>query len=196
LGGCSAPVDREASRERSTPERSTPEYDPFLSSRTDTFVSSTDVLTTVKSPPTRIVVRELSIDMQIEPHALDSEQQMSLPEDPFLAGWYEFGAAPNSPAGATVLAAHVDSPRQGIGPFAALRSVQPGVEVVLVDASGISHGYRVIGVEKIDKGVVPWRQYFSMAGEPRLILITCGGRFNESTGSYTDNYIVTAEKVS
>ena len=50
--------------------------------------------------------------------------------------------------------------------------------------------------KRIDKGVVPWTTYFSTAGDPRLILITCGGEYDPRVGSYDDNYIVTAEKVT
>jgi hypothetical protein len=121
---------------------------------------------------------------------------MSLPESPFTAGWYEFGAAPNSPSGATVLAAHVDSRVLGIGPLAALRTAQPGTQVSLTDSAGVIHVYNIVAVEKITKSVVPWGQYFSMVGDQRLVLITCGGEFIEEIRNYTDNYIVTAEKVS
>ena len=43
---------------------------------------------------------------------------------------------------------------------------------------------------------VPLDQVFTTAGDPTLVLITCGGDFDFTAQSYTDNYIVTAEKVS
>ncbi len=193
LAGCTAgaPVAR---------ERGEVAYDPFRSARTDEFVSSNELLTTVKSPPTRLVVSALAIDMPVDVKALEPNGDMSLPVSPSRAGWYEYAAAPNSPAGATVLAAHVDSRQEGVGPFAGLRSVKPGTEAVVVDSAGTSHTYIVTSVERIEKGAVPWGTYFSLIGEPRLVLITCGGDydpgFGGGVGRYEDNYIVTAEKVT
>lgn len=177
-------------------ERGAVEFDPFRSSRTTDFVSSTDLLTTVKSAPTRVVVPSLGLDMRIDTEGLEPNGDMSLPVSPFRAGWYEYAAAPNSPAGATVLAAHVDALGEGLGPFSRLRSLDPGADASVIDAAGTTHNYRVVSVERIDKGVVPWANYFSLAGAPRLVLITCGGEYDSSVGSYDDNYIVTAEKVS
>lgn len=195
LSGCAASADPADGRERGAVQ-----YDPFRSARTDDFVSSTDTLTTVKSAPTQLVVGALGIDMRIDTKALEPNGDMSLPVSPFRAGWYEYAAAPNSPKGATVLAAHVDSLAEGKGPFAELRTVQPGTEVSLVDSAGVTHTYIVSTVERITKGEVPWGRYFSLAGDPRLVLITCGGEYdpgyNGGVGRYTDNYIVTAEKVS
>ena len=113
LSGCSAPA------EANMRERGATEFDPFRSARTEEFVSSTDLLTTVKSPPTRLVVPSLAIDMRVDTKGLEPDGDMSLPVSPSRAGWYEYAAAPNSPAGATVLAAHVDSVAEGRGPFAA-----------------------------------------------------------------------------
>ena len=71
-----------------------------------------------------------------------------------------------------------------------------GTEVTIVDTAGATHVYRVTTIERIEKEVVPWNDYFSTAGAPRLVLVTCGGEYDAVVGSYDDNYIVTAEKVS
>ena len=189
LAACSTPQ---------TPQRQVggPDFDPFRSSRTEQFISSAELLTTVKSPPVHVSIARLGVDMRIDIEGLEPNGDMSLPVSPFRAGWYEFGAAPNSLAGATVLAAHVDSSAEGRGPFAALRSAEQGTEVRVTDQAGTEHVYRIVSVEKVDKGEVQWNRYFSLVGEPRLLLITCGGEYDYSVGSYDDNYIVTAEKVS
>ncbi len=191
VSGCSASADPQGERERGSAA-----IDPFRSSRTDVFVSSTDVLTTVKSAPTRVIVPDLGIDMQVDPQGLDPDGQMSLPDSIFRAGWYEYASAPNSPGGSTVIAAHVDSRVEGVGPFGALRTAQPGTDVTVIDDAGTTHVYRISSVERLDKGVVPWQNYFTTVGDQRLILVTCGGAFIEEQRNYTDNYIVTAEKVS
>jgi len=68
--------------------------------------------------------------------------------------------------------------------------------VRVTDAEGTRHIYEIVSVEKLDKGEVPWGRYFQTFGPEKLILVTCGGDFIEEIRNYTDNYIVTAEKVS
>lgn len=148
------------------------------------------------TPPASVSMPDLGIDMQIEPHGIDEVGQMSLPETPFVAAWYQYGSAPDSIQGATVLAAHVDDRELGIGPFSRLREAQPGMLVSVTDAAGVVHTYSVVNVEKIPKAEVPLDRVFTAVGDPQLVLITCGGAFIEEIRNYTDNYIVTAEKVS
>ncbi|MDO9591351.1 MAG: class F sortase [Microcella sp.] len=150
--------------------------------------------------PLSISVAGIVTNMPVEPQGLDAQGQMALPKSPFVAGWYRFASAPGSGAGSTVIASHVDALGEGLGPFAQLRSVPVGTEVSILDSAGVTHTYRIIEIEKIDKDVVPWNDYFSNAGTPRLVLVTCGGEYDpgyaQGIGRYEDNYIVTAEKVS
>ncbi len=177
-------------------QRASVEYDPFRAARTSEVVSTLDALTTPKVAPARIVSSDLGIDMPVESHGLEPDGQMSLPESVFTAGWYENGQSPNLATGNTVVAAHVDSRVEGVGPFAALRNAPVGATLSVIDAEGTEHVYRVVSVVKLDKAVVPWDDYFVLTGAPQLILVTCGGAFVEEIRNYTDNYIVTAEKVS
>lgn len=146
--------------------------------------------------PATISIAGIVSDMPVEAHGLDDRGRMSLPRSPFVAGWYEYASAPADDAGATVIASHVDALGEGLGPFSRLRTVAAGTEVSIVDDAGGRHIYRVTAVERISKEVVPWEEYFSTTGAPRLVLVTCGGEYDASVGSYEDNYIVTAEKVS
>ena len=62
-------------------------------------------------PPVRLVVPDVGIDMAVDPVGVRDDGEMEIPEDADRAGWYRFGPAPADPAGATVVAAHVDSVR-------------------------------------------------------------------------------------
>lgn len=146
--------------------------------------------------PVRLSMPDLSIDMPVEPHGLDEIGEMSLPFSPFTAGWYAYGSAPDSVQGSTVIAAHVDSLAEGKGPFSRLREAAVGMQVTVIDDSGVEHVYRVTEVERIAKAEVPLNRVFTGVGEPHLVLVTCGGEWNAQASSYRDNYIVTAEKVT
>jgi len=164
------------------------------------FENAAVPLDELNAPPppaaTRVVVPSLSIDMPIEPLGVDADNLMELPVSPFAAAWYRFGPAPASDSGATVIAAHVDSLAEGVGPFSQLRRAEIGASVTVVDAAGVEHEYRVVSVERIDKAEVPLDRVFTREGKPVVVLVTCGGDWNRQAESYRDNYIVTAEKVS
>src|SRR5690606_20474261 len=118
------------------------------------------------------------------------------------AGWYRFGAAPTDAEGSTVIAAHVDSLRTGVGPFARLLDAEVGQEVtVTVQPSSPGDGasgepqvltYTVTEVVRHPKAEVPLEELFDRGGSPRLVLVTCGGRFQHEVGSYSDNVVVVA----
>lgn len=117
---------------------------------------------------------------------------MAVPENPSVVGWYRFGPGVGSDAGATVLAAHVDSLEYGLGPFARLKELRPGAEVLVADSEGRTTEYRVDGIRRTGKSELVGTGVFDRAGEPRLQLITCGGTFDQRTRTYSDNVIVTA----
>jgi hypothetical protein len=154
------------------------------------------LLSLQNTSPVTISMPALDIEMPIEPHGLDVEGQMSLPESPFSGAWYQYGSAPDSIQGSTVIAAHVDSRVYGVGPFARLREAQAGMAITVTDQAGVVHTYSVVAVERTLKAEVDLSKVFTAVGDPHLVLITCGGEFVQEDRSYTDNYIVTAEKVS
>ena len=45
------------------------------------------------------------------------------------------------------------------------------------------------------KADLPLDEVFQRSGPPRLVLITCGGPFDRTTGSYQENIVVTAVPV-
>lgn len=143
-------------------------------------------------PPVRVQVPDLEIDMPVDPAGVAPEGDMELPEGADVAAWYEFGPAPASPAGSTLLAAHVDSWTTGVGPFARLRDVAPGAAVVVTAADGTAYEYRVRDVVRVPKDTAPVGEWFDRAGPRRLVLVTCGGAFDREVGHYADNVVVTA----
>lgn len=142
--------------------------------------------------PARLTIGDLDVDMVVVEVGTEADGTMSLPASGDEAGWYRFGSAPASPAGTTVLASHVDTRAEGLGPFARLREAQVGTAVSITDEDGTVHRYTVSSVERIAKPQVPLDDVFDRAGPPRLVLLTCGGAWDASVGHYEDNVIVTA----
>jgi len=128
----------------------------------------------------------------LDPVGVSTDGNVEIPGDPAHAGWWAAGSAPGDPAGPTVLVGHLDSATRGLGAFAALLDVSLGDEVQIVDASGAVFRYAISGRQQVSKAALP-ASVFSREGTPRLVLITCGGRFDPRTHHYDDNIIVTAQ---
>lgn len=105
-------------------------------------------------------------------------------------GWYQFGAGVDGGVGSTVLAAHIAfDGRNGV--FSNLAETKVGDEI-LVGVDGQELSYTVISVDQYNKLELPIDDLFSESSEERIVLITCGGSFNPSVGSYDDNVVVIA----
>jgi sortase (surface protein transpeptidase) len=139
-----------------------------------------------------VVAASIDVDVPVVPVGVEQGGFMELPENPATAGWYRFGADPTSPDGNTVISAHVDAPEYPIGPFSRLRDLVPGETVEVTDTSGTVHQYTVGSVTYYPKADLPVDELFARAGTRSLVLITCGGDFDSTTGRYADNVVAIA----
>jgi LPXTG-site transpeptidase (sortase) family protein len=140
--------------------------------------------------PRRFVAADVGIDLPVVAVGVDDAGLMRLPETVREVAWYEYSARPGGPDGTTVLAGHVDTLADGLGPFARLRELDEG-DALAVDVGGTTRRYVVTSVKKVAKTEVPLDQVFRRDGRHELKVITCGGTFSRRTG-YRDNVIVTA----
>ncbi|GAB3068635.1 hypothetical protein GCM10027080_06860 [Pedococcus soli] len=187
-GTTAAPLYRPLPTSSPTPTRSETGRDAIPAAGVGATVRSTP------PPPTRIVVPRLDATMRVAPVGVDQRGDMVIPADPRVAGWYRFGAAPGSSSGATVIAAHVDDARYGIGPLARLGTLHRG-DTVTLTAGRDELRYRVTRVLRLDKGELDTDDLFDRDGPARLHLVTCGGAFDRTTGHYEDNIVVVATPV-
>jgi sortase (surface protein transpeptidase) len=102
--------------------------------------------------------------------------------------------APGATSGSILIAGHVDSARVGRGALFSLPKARPGQRVQVTSADGSVHAYRVVSVHIYPKRALPTSVY-ALDGAPRLVLVTCGGPFDEATGHYLENIVVTAVPV-
>lgn len=144
-------------------------------------------------PPRRVSIPSVGIAMPIDSTGVRKDGQMDLPDDPRRIGWYRFGALPGDERGSAVLGGHVDSVRYGVGPLARLAGVERGARIVVTGADGQRLRYRVTSVERITKAALPVERLFDPDVEPRLVVVTCGGRYLPEAGGYEDNIVVIAE---
>lgn len=147
----------------------------------------------IGSPPRRIEIPVLGVDAEIIDLGLLADGSLETPTDFAEAGWWAGGATADQ-AGPTVIVGHVDS-FEGPAVFFELSALSAGDHVVVTDAHGGSHRFRVTEVELYDKTDFPTDRVYGDTDEPTLRLVTCGGDFDSRERSYEANWVVFAEAV-
>ncbi len=144
--------------------------------------------------PTTSVLPDGTV-VPVRPAGTGADGSLSVPDDVRIAGWWRGGSRLGDPFGSTLLAAHVDSFSQGLGPFAGLLSVRPGQRIV-VGSARLEQVFAVTSLRVIPRGTLPQHQgIFSARGPRRLTLVTCAGPYDASHGGYQNLALITAAPV-
>ena len=150
------------------------------------------VLATVPLPgPDQLDLPQRRVSAPVVPVGVDAAGAMAVPDPATTVGWWSGGARPGDATGTVVLVGHVDSHTTGLGAFAALPALVPGEPVDVRAADGHTVRYRVAARRRYRKADLP-AAVFARDGPARLVLITCGGRFDRGQRSYQDNVVVYA----
>jgi len=142
------------------------------------------------APPVRLRIPALKVDAKIEKLGLQKNGTIAVPATTDIAGWYEYGPRPGQPGPAVILG-HVDS-QAGPGIFIDLYRVRPGTTVRVDRSDGSSATFTITQVKKVPKVQFPTDLVYAPTLDPTLRLVTCGGSFDRSRGSYRDNVIAFA----
>jgi hypothetical protein len=142
--------------------------------------------------PTWLRVPAAGVDTALTGIGLDAGGALVPPQDDALAGWYRQGPAPGD-AGPAVLAGHVDSVA-GPAVFFRLDDLAVGDPVLVGRADGTTLRFTVTRVARYAKNAFPAAEVYGPTPDPQLRLITCGGDFDRSRRSYTDNIVVFARQ--
>jgi Sortase domain len=163
----------------------------ILTGRGDTAGSSPPV--TVAAPrPVRLRLARLGIDAPISPVGIDLDRGiLAIPGSIRRLGWWVDSRAPGTRSGAVLVAGHLDDAQSGVGAFFSLHAARAGDLIEVTTAKGAVHRYTVTSVVSYPKGRLPLDVY-ARTGAARLVLVTCGGRFDAATGHYPHNVVVTA----
>ena len=115
---------------------------------------------------------------------------LQVPSSTAVAGWYTGSPRPGM-VGSAIIAGHVDS-RSGPGIFFWLRTLRPGDRVYVGRADGTMAVFTVTRIKKFAKDQFPTAAVYGPVPDAELRLITCGGVFDRSLGSYLSNVVVFA----
>lgn len=144
--------------------------------------------------PVRLRIPAIGVDTAIMQLGLQRDGSLEVPplRGDAPAGWYRDSPSPGE-TGASVLAGHVDTARDGPAVFFRLRELRSGDPIAVRRDDGTVATFRVSRVALYAKRDFPTAEVYAPIDRPGLRLITCGGAFDRSEGSYRSNVVVFAD---
>jgi hypothetical protein len=156
------------------------------------------------------------VQAEITSNKLNPDGSLFVPDDPKTVSWASEDAAPNDTRGTVILTSHVNFVINGklvTGAFADLAEyarTSVGKTFTVTMSNGAKWKYKVIAGREYNKeelaGDPGLRKVLynqtAQYGEPgqrrtsRLLLVSCGGAFDNATGEYEDNVFLYALPVS
>jgi sortase (surface protein transpeptidase) len=142
--------------------------------------------------PVRLRVPAIGLSTRVIPLRLDANGRLIAPTAFDRVGWNKAGPEPGE-KGAAVIAGHVDS-KTGPAVFYRLPQLRKGDRVHVDRADGSTVTFTVDRLARYPKSRIPNKEVYGpgRGGGAQLRLITCGGTFDRTRGSYRDNVIVFA----
>jgi hypothetical protein len=146
-----------------------------------------------RSVPVRLDIPAIGVHTGLMRLALRSDGTVAIPplSRDAPAGWYQDSVTPGE-AGPAVILGHVDSARSGPAVFYRLGSLRPGDRITVRRADGSTAAFTVTAAARYAKNHFPTADVYGRLPYPGLRLITCGGVFDRSRGSYRDNIVIFA----
>jgi hypothetical protein len=140
--------------------------------------------------PTWLSIPSLAIRTKLIHLGVNRDGTLQVPSRTTVAGWYNGSPRPGT-IGSAIIAGHVDS-RTGPGIFFWLRTLHRGDRIYVGRADGTMAVFTVTKVRKFAKDEFPTAAVYGPVPDAELRLITCGGIFDRSRGSYLSNVVVFA----
>ncbi len=149
----------------------------------------------VPEVPTRTVLPDGTV-VPVRSVGTDPDGMLAVPSDIRVAGWWRGGSRLGDPFGSLLLAAHVDSTTQGLGPYVSLLSVRAGQQIT-VTSTHLRQTFAVVSLALVPrKSLGDHPELFSARGPARLTLVTCAAPYDAGRGGYQNLAVVTARPVA
>jgi hypothetical protein len=146
------------------------------------------------SMPVSLSIRAISVQSPLQALGLNADGSLEVPgPGPFYneAAWYKYSPTPGQ-LGPSIIEGHIDSAAEGPSVFFRLGALRPGDEIDVTRADHTVAVFTVSGVRQFPKAAFPTAIVYGNTSFAALRLITCGGSFDRSVGSYVANTVVFA----
>jgi len=144
--------------------------------------------TTADHTPVRLRIPNIGVDTAVESVGKTEAGEVGVPQDSKNAAWYNLGITPGE-QGNAVIAGHLDN-KTGRAVFWRLRELKVDDTITIVDAEGEERTFAVIEVAVYPYDKAPINKIFGFDLERDLNLITCTGRWNSKTHTYSQRLVV------
>jgi sortase (surface protein transpeptidase) len=132
----------------------------------------------------------LGIDAAVLPVGIDKDGYMDVTKTASTVGWYRLGPVPGQPGNA-VMTCHNQWYDTSRALCYDLHTVPVGADVYTSTGQGVGRRWKVVAVQAVAyNATVPG--LFTDVGEPRLSIITCGGRWDPARQMFSLRIIVRA----
>jgi LPXTG-site transpeptidase (sortase) family protein len=143
--------------------------------------------------PARLRIDTIGLTAEVETVGLAADGTLSTPTDVANVGWYSGSSRPGD-RGPAVIVGHVDSV-DGPAVFARLAELEVGDVVTVENGDEAALSFAVSTVTRHPKGSFPSEAVYGASPDAELRLITCGGRYDRTSG-YADNVVVFARALT
>jgi sortase A len=144
--------------------------------------------------PTRLTIKKLGIDAQVEYVGTTPAGAMDVPANVTEAGWYKYGAHPGD-VGTAVIAGHLDGIHGEPGVFINLNRLKLGDEFSVVNDLGESVSFAVRQIKTYGQSQQPEEVFHSSQGV-HLNLITCTGAWDRAEKRFSERLVVFGDRIN
>ena len=144
--------------------------------------------------PVSLEIPAIAVSTKLIRLGLTAAGALQVPASTSVAGWYTGSSRPGA-IGPAVIAGHIDS-HVAPGVFYRLDELHAGDRVYVRRADGTLVVFRVTSVRTYAKTGFPTQAVYGPTPDAELRLITCGGVFDASRGSYLSNVVAYAVAAS
>ncbi|MFA5776127.1 MAG: class F sortase [Patescibacteria group bacterium] len=148
-----------------------------------------EVIKPVYLSPIKIQFKEKIL--QVEEINVEEGGFLGVPSSWQTAGWYKEGAKPGE-EGNVIIDGHYDTNTGAPGAFWELKDLQVGDKVLLTDKLGRVFTYSVNGKSFISIADPERSKVFASGKDKELTLITCGGVWDYTSGTYNKRLVIAA----
>ncbi len=141
--------------------------------------------------PSRLYSTAISLDADIIPMGVNETGQLEAPKDWAVAGWY-FKSGKVGEESNILINGHYDDNYGRPAAFWDLKSIKLGDRVYLVDSFGREFSYQVNSIFYVGINDADRMERVLEAEGSSLTLITCGGLWLSSVGTYDNRLVVKA----
>ena len=157
-------------------------------------VSSNDFVKVPADQPQEIIIPSINVDNYIQKVGIDQNNQMAVPNNIHLAGWYVNSVKPGEP-GLSIIDGHVLG-RYNNAIFKDLINLKPGntFSIIYGDNSEKLFAVKEVKLLSVDDATI----YLNTKDpniKSQLNLITCDGNFDRNSQTYDKRVVVKSEGI-